>query len=228
MEKRFNSGMLHRAYLVCSSWTSLNCEIEKIMLFLKSNNYSEQFVNKIIKQFISDKVTKCYNIFNIKKQKDVKYTFLLPYVGNPSLVLKKKLRNIFKSNNIDVNIVFSSFKVGNYFSLDDKRDQVLKASLIYKFQCLDDPSVTYIGKTKRYLQKRITEHEKNGSAIYNHMGTCGQCKRHGISKCFKVLIKGNTDFDLTILEALQIRDKNPSLNKQLTNDGSTFILNVFK
>ena len=143
-------------------------------------------------------------------------------------MLKKKLVRIFRSAGIEINIVFSSYKVRQYFSLKDKSDRCLKSSLVYKFQCSGDPNQAYIGKTKRYLRKRITEHQKSGSAIHTHLDICNSCKNNkDFVNCFSVLDKGGSDFELQILEALHIMDKKPNLNTQLVNNGSSFALNIF-
>ena len=169
-------------------------------------------------------------ILRTQKEKDednCKYTFRLPFVGNPSLVLKRKLTRLFQKHGVKINVVFSSFKVKNYFSLKDKSGTQLRASLIYRFGCLDDPSNSYIGKTKRYLNKRIIEHQKPGSAIFGHLEKCSSCQNSEIEKSFTVLDKGNNDFELQILEALHIINQRPTLNKQLAGDGCSFRLNVF-
>ena len=79
--------------------------------------------------------------------------------------------------------------------------------------------------------KRVSEHVKNPSAIRDHRHSCHSCQSFGISdyiSSFSIIDKASTDFDLKILEALHILDKNPKLNKQLSNNGTSFILNVFK
>ena len=49
-----------------------------------------------------------------------------------------------------------------------------------------------------------------------------------IPKIFHSFIdKGNSDFDLKILEALEITENRPSLNKQLVNNGAFYVLNIF-
>lgn len=217
-------GLLHRAYTACSSWKLFHNEIEKIVQLLKTNNYPENFVYKIINSFLSNKLN---NVKRDKSDSNFKYSFRLPYIGNPSLILKRKLQRLFKSHDIDVNIVFSSFKVRNYFSLKDKSDKLLRSSLVYIFECPEDPSNTYIGKTKRYLHKRVTEHQKIGSAIFSHIQDCHKCQNSKIFDSFSVLNKANSDFDLQILEALYIIDRKPNLNKQLAGDGSSFVLNLF-
>ena len=92
---------------------------------------------------------------------------------------------------------------------------------------MGDPSKSYIGKTKRYLNKRIVEHLKPNSAIGGHISKCNQCNSQNYVNSFKVIDKAHTDFDLQILEALLITDNRPQLNKQLGNDGTSFKLKIF-
>jgi len=45
----------------------------------------------------------------------------LPYIGPSSIITQKKIRHFAKRycNNIDIKLVFSSFKVGNMLSVKD-------------------------------------------------------------------------------------------------------------
>ena len=105
---------------------------------------------------------------------------------------------------------------------------MLRSSLVYKYQCLDDPSTAYIGKTKRYLHTRANEHLRPSSAIATHMESCINCKNcSNFFQHFKVLEKGNSDFDLIILEALHIIHERPILNEKLMNDRAFYLLNIF-
>ena len=54
--------------------------------------------------------------------------------------------------------LFSSFKVSNYFSLKSQTPRILTSNVVYKFTCLCDTNLTYIGKTKRHLVVRKSEH----------------------------------------------------------------------
>ena len=138
------------------------------------------------------------------------------------------LCKIFRRCNIQIRTVFTSTKVSRYFSLKDRSDTILRSSLVYRFNCSGDPNVSYIGKTKRYLQKRITEHRNSASAIREHLRSCCNCRDiETFDHSFNVLGKCNSDFDLQILEAIEIISHRPSLNKQLANDGSSYVLNVF-
>ena len=99
---------------------------------------------------------------------------------------------------------------------------------IYKFDCLCDINISYIGKTKRHLATRIKEHRSEKSAIGQHLQTCHTCDDNLNENQFKILSTGNSDFDCKIRKALLIKSEKPTLNQQLFQNGSTFILCVFK
>ena len=44
---------------------------------------------------------------------------------------------------------------------------------------------------------------------------------------FSIMDSGKNDFEVTIKEALHIKFKKPTINRQLISQGSSFILNVF-
>ena len=88
-------------------------------------------------------------------------------------------------------------------------------------------NLSYIGKTKRHLAKRVGEHEKDKSAIGHHLQFCTPCRDGFNVNKFKIIDTGSSDTDCKIKEALHIKSSNPILNKQLFQSGSSFVLNVF-
>ena len=99
---------------------------------------------------------------------------------------------------------------------------------MYKFHCLRDANITYIGKTKRHLATRIKEHERSSSAIHDHISSCEACNSKISTKSFNIIDSGTDDFDITIREALHIKSTKPILNRQLFSQGASFILNIFQ
>ena len=85
-----------------------------------------------------------------------------------------------------------------------------------------------IGKTKRHLATRIKEHRSEKSPIGQHLQTCHTCDHNFNENQFKVFSTCNSDFDCKIREALLIKSEKPTLNQQFFQNGSTFILCVFK
>ena len=88
------------------------------------------------------------------------------------LAIKAIFRKYFA---IDVRIVFTTFKVSNYFSLKCHTPLPFMAKIVYKFQCLCDADLVYIGKTMRHLATRVREHGTSASAIHYHLSGCASC-----------------------------------------------------
>ena len=154
--------------------------------------------------------------------------FFIPYIGLPSVVFGRKLRELFKKYYaIDIRIVYSSFKVKNYFSLKCRTPLPLLANVVYQYSCLRDANLAYIGKTSRHLTTRVKEHSSSTPAISDHLNSCNVCRQSYSCNNFKILDHGKTDFETTIKEAIHIKYNKPSLNKQLFTQGSSFVLNIF-
>ena len=87
----------------------------------------------------------------------------------------------------------------------------------------------YIGKTIRHLATRVKEHgfSPSPSAVSNHLSSCETCKLNFSCDSFLIIDSGKNDFEVTIKEALHIKFKKPTINRQLYSQGSSFVLNVF-
>ena len=144
--------------------------------------------------------------------------------------LTLKVRESFrKLYGIDIKVIYTSFKVKNYFSLKCHTPLPLLAKVVYKFQCLHDVDKVYIGKTRRHLATRVKEHghSTSSSAIRDHLSSCPTCQSEYSSSSFRVIDTARNDFEVTIKEALHIKNSKPALNRQLFNSGSSFVLNIF-
>ena len=90
-------------------------------------------IDKVIKKYLSYKFSSNQN--QLKDSSDVHY-FKLPYIGNLSQHIKNKLPKLWKGfckENINIKLVFTSFKIENYFSYNDLISDYLKSFLVYKF-----------------------------------------------------------------------------------------------
>ena len=101
------------------------------------------------------------------------------------------------------------------------------ANVVYKFKCLRDANNIYIGKTIRHLATRVKEHITSHSAVSNHLSSCETCKLNFSCDSFSIIDSGKNDFEITVKEALHIKFKKPTINRQLFTQGSSFVLNVF-
>ena len=127
--------------------------------------------------------------------------------------------------------MFNTFKISNYFSLKSQTPKILKLDVVYKFTCLCDTNITYIGKTKRHLVVRSLEHlqfedPEPKSEIKTHLNECGICRNAKLDN-FEIIKKCKSDFESKINEAMFIKKETPILNKQLFNSGSFYTLKVY-
>ena len=228
--KKWKTGLilclLNRAYCISSSWIIFHREVEYLKDLFKKNGYPGQLFDSCLNNFMNKK---CSNSSSIKVSEDkVETLFFIPYIGYPSITFGRKIRELFKKYYaIDVRVVFTTFKVRNYFSLKCKTPLALQSNVVYKYNCLCDTSIAYIGKTSRHLVTRVREHGSSSSAISDHLNVCSTCKQNFSCSNFKILDSGKSKFDTTIIEALHIKYNRPSLNKQLFTQGSSFVLNIF-
>ena len=118
-------------------------------------------------------------------------------------------------------------RIKSYFPYKDSRGQMAK--IVYKAACWDCNDF-YIGKTKRRLHDRKTEHFKaliNGhhtSALADHVTSTG----HNLKwDHFEVLAKGRSDTHCKIKETLLIQDLKPTLNEYVSSERLSLLILIF-
>ena len=162
--------LIDRSFKICNNWNSFHDDIENIKSNLIKNAYSPSLIDKIIKKYLDYKFSSNQN--QLKDTSDVHY-FKLPYIGNLLHHTKNKLSKLCKEfckENFNINLVFNSFKIKNYFSYKDPIPDNLKSFLVYKFTCASCSS-SYIDEICRHFKTRIKEHVKKDSKshIFKHL-----------------------------------------------------------
>ena len=152
------------------------------------------------------------SIQNSKIKEDrVEIIFFIPYIGLPSIIFGRKLKELLKKYYcIDIRIVFTSFKVNNYFSLKCCTPLPVLANVDYEFKCLCDGNSIYIGKTIRHLATRVKEHGASPSAVFNHLSSCETCKSNFSCDSFSIIDSGKNEFEISVKEALHVKFKKPN------------------
>ena len=115
-------------------------------MFIK-NGYPEHIFWSCVKRFTNNKFSS--KPISTVKEDRIEAMFSIPYIGLPSVIFGRKVRESFrKLYGIDIKVIYTSFKVKNYFSLKCHTPLPLLAKVVYKFQCLHDVDKVYIGKTR--------------------------------------------------------------------------------
>ena len=112
--------------------------------------------------------------------------------------------------------------------LNARLRNALKSNVVYQYICSCDINNSYIGKTKRHLITRVTEHRTDKSAIGQHLSSRSSCRNSFGIYQFKNISNGRTDVECKIKEALNIKNINPTLNQNLFQHGSSFLINDFR
>ena len=114
-------------------------------------------IDKVIKMYLDYKFSS--NQYQLNDKSDVRY-FKLPYIGNLSHHTKNKLSKLCKEffkENFNIKLVFSSFKIKNYFSYKDQIPNDLKYFLVYKFTCASCSSSYVVEICRHFKLRSISE-----------------------------------------------------------------------
>ena len=105
-----------------------------------------------------------------------------------SVALKSKIKRLSKTfcENTDVQLVFQSLKLSNFFSKKDKLP--LKSHVVYKFIC-SGCNYCYVGFTTRHFQTRVHEHfTDKKSHVFKHLHESANCLESADVTNFKIII----------------------------------------
>ena len=74
---------------------------------------------------------------------------------------------------------------------------------------------------------RVREHRHANSAVYDHLDGCQVCDDKLFIRVCKILDSGRSDVESANQEALYINFHKPMFNRQLYNQSSSFISDIF-
>ena len=217
------STLLHRCYALVSSYVIFDLEVEKLKDIMQNNGYPLKIIDKCIHKFMMKKFDRKPPIHTAKRKV---ISLFLPFLGATSLALRSNLvKTVAKSfPSCKLNVVFKSTnRLSSYFSFKDKIPKSLISGVVYKYKC-DRCNSVYIGKTKRYWEKRLEEHLSISALTGKQMKTCQvwppmehsrSCEGSNLSRDrFVIVGRERKDFLLKIQESIKIYECNPNLNKQ--------------
>ena len=189
--------LIHDTYEISSSWTSFNEEIFDVKHLFMKNIYPSYVMDQQVKRFLHNTFPTNYSIA-VKESKTALY-YKLPYIVAFSNNTKRKIKELCKKfcTNSNTNIVFSLFKIGDFFLGKDCLPSGLKSFVVYNFVCAGCQSC-YIGETKRQLPTRINEHliTEKKSRIFNHLLENSACKNVCDENCFAIIENASSSFRL--------------------------------
>ena len=127
--------LIDRSFKTSKNWNSFHNDIESIKSNLIKNAYLPFLIDSVNKKYLDYNLSSNQN--QLKDKSEVHY-FTLAYMDNLSQHIKnkfsKRCKEFFKKN-FNMKVVFSSFKIKNYFPYKDPNPNDLKSFPVYKFTC---------------------------------------------------------------------------------------------
>ena len=221
----------------CSTWSDLDLEFSRIRQILVNNGYSNTEIDNEIRKHL-DRVSANEEKDDTKKNDVVLY--YRNYMSPAHKVDERVIRNIVHdcvkctspNDRIKLEIYYQNKKAHNLVMKNNALSdgsKLKRANVVYQFFCPHEDcrlhSASYIGSTSTTLSRRLTMHLREGSPK-EHMSL-----RHSLSLTRKQLVentiiiaRSSAPNRLRILEALYIKDRNPTINKQVGSSAVTLAL----
>ena len=203
--------LVYRAYKINNIWLGFHEDI------LKKNLFPAHLIEKIINRYITGTQNNHHPRDSLPTTSPTFY-FKLPYIGHFSAITQKKIRHFIKRycKDLDIKLVFSSFKIGNLLGVKDPVPDGLRSRVVFKFVCAGCHAC-YFGETCRHFSTSVREHlvSDRASHIFRHLKDYPQCHALCSTDNFHGLDHASTGFQLKVKEAIHIQREQPSLNQQL-------------
>ena len=144
--------LVDRAYKINNSLLSFNKDVKKLTHIFKKNQFPEHLINNVVSTYVDKNNTSALSANN-----DTFY-FRLPYLPLSNFA-QRQLRALIKTycNNLNIKLVFSSFKIKNLIRVKDFVLRSLRSCVVYKFTCAECNSA-YVGETSRHISTHVREH----------------------------------------------------------------------
>ena len=224
---------LNRAFTVCSSSLLFQREVEILKSVFLKNSYTSSFFRKVYDDFMKQKDdTTLLSSSEVDEDSVRKVTVRLPFFGKCSTVFARTFCSLVKDRfGVEIRAAYTSVKLQAMFQLKNPTPFQFLSNVVYRFDCVNNPDLLYIGQTSRHLIERANEHldfADKESAVAAHRSR-SHCKHSNLSvQNFRVLKKCRTKFETKIFEALYIQKLHPTLNTQVQTDGCGYLLKIFR
>ena len=213
--------LTYRCLRICSKSTLLQSALSDLKNSLLQNGYPKGVINYNVNDLLHKHKNKPSKPTLTVPKKDV--TLVLPYLGLHSDAVARRLKSCVNKfyGFVNLRVVFQNTRrIKSFFPYKDRFNRSQKSKIVYIASCWDCDAF-YIGKTKRRLHDRKTEHYKaltqigHASAVAEHSIFTG----HNIKwDHFEILAGGQCDLQCKIKETLLIRDLKPALNENVGSE----------
>jgi hypothetical protein len=225
-------AFLHRAYAICSKWESFHSEVQRIRKLLTNNGFPIGIIDQEIRKYLDRK----FNVSTVRVNNDnITLFYRNQYTSNFKAdernlkrILLRNVQSQDPSKELKLLIYYRNRKVRSLFIKNKMYNSNAMDRVVYQYTCNKSGcnSASYIGYTTCALAKRFYMHVQTG-AIRKHNANIHSQKplTRELLQTTTVIYRGYGKQDLTIAEALFIKQHRPSINQQ--DEGYVRVLNLF-
>ena len=111
--------LVDRAYKINNTWLGLHEDITKLIDIVKKNLFLAHLIERVVKRYVTGTLSNHCPRGSLPNPPI--FYFKLPYIGHFSVVTQKKVPHLIKRycNDLDIKLIFSSFKIGKLLSMKD-------------------------------------------------------------------------------------------------------------
>ena len=208
--------LTYRCYRICSSASLLQSALGDLRKLLLQNVYPQGIITYNVNDVLNRNRNKPKNAVPMAPKKAEDIIILLSYLGLQSNQISKRLKSCVYNfySFVNLKIIFQNdCRIKSFFPYKDRLNRSQKSKVIYKASCCDCNDF-YIGKTKRRLHDRKTEHFKALVKNDRHVCHCRPCQNHQTQH----QASGKTDYHCKIKETLLIQELKPAFNVNVSSE----------
>ena len=227
---------IYRAIKHTSSWELAHQELDRIRQILANNSYSQRTIDIEIQRILA----KHNSQMTQTTDKDTDTTLNLMYENQMNDAYKtdeRVLRDIIHRNcepvhaddKLKLTVYYKSPKVSGLVmknNLSHDSSLLKQTNVVYQYKCTHGDCTrlhngSYIGHTTTTLGRRITMHLQDGGPKRHHLEVHGtRLTRDDMVKNTTILCRCSVRRRLYVLEAVYIRDCDPTINRQVNTRGT--------
>ena len=170
--------LIDRVFKINNTWLGFHTDIVNLVFILRKNLFPVHLIDKCVYRYLNTAIDRNGSIQNTTSQ-GKQYFYKLPYLGRFSTIAQSKIRRLVNRycHDLDIKLVFTTFKLRNPFSVKDSVPRELRSRVIYKFTCACC-NACYIGETGRHFSTRVREHlsSDKSSHIFKHLLSSERCR----------------------------------------------------
>jgi hypothetical protein len=196
--------MVRRALAVCSTYTLLATEFDKIREIGRQKRYPLSFINTRIGIGLSNFLKRSTTSITEVIESDKKLMYIeIPYAGAATNSFKKQLSRISSKICPYLDVRFFARPPppvqSCFFNTKDPIPKYLQANIVYSIKCSDYGQI-YVGKTERQGIRRLYEHGAFASLLRDNNLICldytnNAEKKSTILKVIMIYMHNKINFD---------------------------------